>query len=134
NARVSLVPLRFGAGLKGKLTEAMLCGTPSITTPVGAEGINSNLPWNGVITNDPEKFASAAVKIYTSREHWQIAVENGFKIINSRFSKNTFYPLFLDRINNLRDRLIIHRQENFTGRMLMHHRLKSTYHLSKYIE
>lgn len=133
-ARVSLVPLRFGAGLKGKLTEAMICGTPSVTTPVGAEGINSDMPWNGAITADPEEFAGAAVDLYTSGISWQIAVENGFKIINSRFSKTTFYPLLLDRINDLRDQLINHRQENFTGRMLMHHRLKSTYHLSKYIE
>jgi glycosyltransferase involved in cell wall biosynthesis len=34
-ARVVLAPLRFGAGIKGKLVEAMLCGTPSVTTSIG---------------------------------------------------------------------------------------------------
>lgn len=43
-ARVMLAPLRFGAGLKGKLVEAMLFGTPAITTPIGAEGLQE--PWN----------------------------------------------------------------------------------------
>jgi O-antigen biosynthesis protein len=42
-ARVMLAPLRFGAGLKGKLVEAMLFGTPAVTTPIGAEGLQE--PW-----------------------------------------------------------------------------------------
>ena len=39
NARVLLAPIRFGAGLKGKLLEAMNYGTPSVTTSIGSEGI-----------------------------------------------------------------------------------------------
>lgn len=39
-ARICLAPLRFGAGIKGKLADAMVaCGTPNITTPVGAEAM-----------------------------------------------------------------------------------------------
>ena len=37
--RISLVPLRYGAGIKGKVIEAMRYGTPVVTTPTGAEGI-----------------------------------------------------------------------------------------------
>lgn len=134
NARVSLVPLRFGAGLKGKLTESMICGTPSVTTPTGAEGINADMPWNGAITEDPEDFTSAAVKLYTSKEFWEAAVEKGFQIINTRFSRDIYHALFLDHINELMENLNAYRAENFTGRMLTHHRVKSTYYLSKYIE
>jgi glycosyltransferase involved in cell wall biosynthesis len=47
DARVALAPLRFGAGIKGKLADAMLCGTPSVTTPIGAEGMHGQLPWPG---------------------------------------------------------------------------------------
>ena len=46
-SRVCLAPLRFGAGLKGKLIEAMLNGTPSITTSMGAEGIHGVMKWPG---------------------------------------------------------------------------------------
>ena len=49
-ARVMLAPLRFGAGMKGKLLEAMQCGTPSVTTAIGAESMYGDLPWNGFIT------------------------------------------------------------------------------------
>ena len=47
-ARVNLAPLRFGAGLKGKLIDAMYNGTPSVTTSIGAEGLHAQLPWNVV--------------------------------------------------------------------------------------
>lgn len=134
NARVSLVPLRFGAGLKGKLTEAMICGTASVTTYVGAEGINSEMSWNGKITDNPLEFAAAAIELYNSEEKWTVAQNNGFKIINSRFSREKFYPLFAERVKEISEDLHSHREQNFTGAMLMHHRLKSTYYLSKYIE
>ncbi|WP_304198935.1 glycosyltransferase, partial [Flavobacterium alvei] len=49
NARVVLAPLRFGAGIKGKLLEAMQCGTPSVTTTIGAESMCGDLPWNGFV-------------------------------------------------------------------------------------
>ncbi len=46
-ARICLAPLRFGAGLKGKLAEAMQCGTPNVTTPIGAEGMAGEMEWSG---------------------------------------------------------------------------------------
>ncbi len=133
-ARVCLAPLRFGAGLKGKLTEAMICGTPSVTTGIGAEGIPGEFSWNGYVVETPETFAFAAKELYTSEVKWKKACDNGFRIINSRFSKNLFLESFQLKIKDLQDNLLKHRQENFTGTMLMHHRVKSTYFLSKYIE
>src|SRR5690625_7127154 len=43
-AKVLLAPLRFGAGLKGKLLDAMRWGTPTVTTEIGAEG----MAWKGL--------------------------------------------------------------------------------------
>ena len=48
-ARVVLAPLRFGAGIKGKLLEAMQCGTPSSTTSIGSESMHGDLPWSGFV-------------------------------------------------------------------------------------
>lgn len=134
NARVSLAPLRFGAGLKGKLTEAMECGTPTVTTLIGAEGMNINLPWNGAITATAEEFANAAVELYTSKSTWTTAVENGFNLINRNYSNKEFSRSFALRLKNLMVNLENHRSGNFTGAMLRHHYLRSTYFLSKYIE
>ncbi|PBP68360.1 glycosyltransferase, partial [Pseudomonas syringae] len=53
NARVCLAPLRFGACITGKLMDAMLCGTPSVTTPMGAEAMSGGVPWPGIIADKP---------------------------------------------------------------------------------
>ncbi len=134
NAKISLAPLRFGAGLKGKLIEAMQCGTPTVTTNIGAEGMHGNLCWNGSIKNTPEDIANAAVSLYTSEIKWKLAQKNGFNIINSRYSKSDFHKVLHSKIKFLKEELKMHRQNNFIGAMLMHHRTKSTYFLSKYIE
>ena len=53
-ARVCLAPLRFGAGIKGKLAEAMFCGTPNVTTNIGIEGMAMGSDWSGLTTDlDP---------------------------------------------------------------------------------
>lgn len=134
SARVSLAALRFGAGLKGKLTEAMQCGTPTITTSVGAEGMHGGLTWNGFIENEPNAFAKAAIKLYTTKALWQESQLNGFQLINERYNKKVYYKVLDENLKYLKVELIKHRENNFIGSMLMHHRVKSTQHLSKYIE
>ena len=60
NARVVLAPLRFGAGIKGKLLEAMQCGTPSVTTSIGAESMHGDLSWNGFVADDVADFVACS--------------------------------------------------------------------------
>lgn len=134
NARVCLAPLRFGAGLKGKLIEAMQCGTPSITTDIGAEGINGELEWSGVIANRPDEFATAAVELYNNETKWKESQKNGVRIINHRFRKDLFAPGLIDRITGLQQSLEEHRLQNFTGSMLRHHTMAGTKYMSKWIE
>lgn len=134
NARVSLAPLRFGAGIKGKLAEAMQCGTPTVTTVIGAEGMKKDLPWNGMVAASAEEFANASVELYTSPNSWSIASNNGFHMINRCFSKKKFSEAFLLVLEKMEGNLEEHRCQNFTGAMLKHHYSRSTYFLSKYIE
>ena len=133
-ARVLLAPLRFGAGLKGKFTDAMQSGTPSVTTSIGAEGMLQNGLWNGKIEEDPVAFANAAVQLYQDKEIWQEAQQKGFELLKRSYPKRAFQENFKRRLTELNDDLKEHRLNNFTGSMLMHHRLSSTKYLSKYIE
>lgn len=133
-ARVVLAPLRFGAGIKGKLLEAMQCGTPSVTTTIGSEAMHGDLPWNGFITDDVADFVDAAVQLYQDKAIWQKAQKNGFKIINQRYSKGLFESSFRIKIEFLRSNLPQHRLNNFMGSMLQHHTLKSTKYMSRWIE
>jgi O-antigen biosynthesis protein len=133
-ARVLLAPIRFGAGLKGKLVDAMNCGTPSVTTSVGAEGMAGKLEWSGLIKEDASSIADAAVRLYNNRNLWDKSHRNGFEILNRRFNKHDFSNLFIEQLNGLRSDLPAHRKKNFTGAMLMHHTTASTKYLAKWIE
>jgi len=132
--RINLAPLRFGAGIKGKLVDAMQSGTPSITTSIGAEGIHGELPWNGWITDDTESFANAAVALYNNATDWRRSQENGVAIINAFYNKTTLDKKLFDKIQNLQKGLTAHRESNFIGSLLRHQTLNSSKYMSKWIE
>ena len=134
HAKVSLAPLQFGAGLKGKLIDAMKFGTPSVTTSIGAEAMHNDLPWNGFIEDNIEDFAKKAIELYRNEEIWTKVQQNGFDIINTCFSKVLFYNTFRLKLKVISEDLEMHRLENFTGAMLQYHTLRSTKYLSKWIE
>jgi len=133
-ARVVLAPLRFGAGIKGKLLEAMQCGTPSVTTSIGAESMHDYLTWNGFIEDDPALFAQKAVQLYQDENYWLQAQKNGVKIIKQRYLRKLFEDAFSERIDSLQNNLQQHRLVNFMGELLQHHTLRSTKYMSKWIE
>jgi len=135
NAKVLLAPLRFGAGLKGKLIEAMQCGTPSITTAIGAGGMVSDIKvWGGKIVDNPEEFAAAARNLYSDETVWNGAQETGFSILTKMFIEPDFDKLLIEKINRLQKNLQEHRAQNFIGQMLMHHTAESTKYMGRWIE
>lgn len=133
-SRIVLAPIRFGAGLKGKLVEAMQSGTPSVTTTIGAEAMNGDLPWNGFIVDDAEDLAKVAVALYQDKNLWNEAQIRGIEIINMRYLKENFATDFIERISYLQSNLESHRNKNFIGSMLQHHTMRSTKYMSKWIE
>ncbi|MDN3725381.1 glycosyltransferase [Aequorivita sp. SDUM287046] len=132
--RVQLAPLRFGAGLKGKIFDAMRFGLPSVTTDVGAEGMSGTHPFGGAVTSGKEAFVTAAIELYSEEMFWREAQHNGFEIIKNRFRKDLFSLEFAKLICTLSKNLETHRQQNFLGQILQHHTLQSTKYLSKWIE
>ena len=132
--RVCLAPLRYGAGLKGKLFDALKFGTPSVTTSVGAEGISDKISWNGFVCDHPEKFAESAVDLYSEENVWIQAQSRGDDILRTRFSEEVFLPELIKRIQLMRKDLKSHRRTNITGALLWHHSAQSTKYLSKWIE
>lgn len=134
NARIVLAPLRIGAGIKGKLLEAMQCGTPSVTTSIGAESMQGELNWSGFVENDPKDFANKAVQLYLDEKLWLNAQKNGNVIIEQRYLRSLFEDDFKNRINEVIFNLEDHRLNNFIGELLQHHTLRSTKYMSKWIE
>ncbi|MHB8190846.1 MAG: glycosyltransferase [Ferrimicrobium sp.] len=75
---LSLAPLRFGAGIKGKVASSLLVGTPCVGTSVAFEGMNLS-DHQVVVADDPEEMASAVLGILRSREHWSQLSKNGLE-------------------------------------------------------
>lgn len=134
NSKICLAPLRFGAGLKGKLVDAMQNGTPCVMTSIAAEGMFGNLDTNGFIENDPEQFAEKAVFLYENEHIWKEKQSFGFKVFNARFDANFFHERFFQKVYATIQNLQNHRNYNFTGQMLQHHTLQSTKYMGKWIE
>ena len=133
-ARVCLAPLRFGAGIKGKLLDAMITGTPSVTTPIGAEGMTRGHPWPGIIADDEPDFVQAAVGLYLDKEQWQSAHNQTQELLSDVFDADRSSAELLDRVETLLIQLEQHRSQHFIGAMLRHHSLKSTQYMSRWIE
>ena len=133
-AKVMLAPLRYGAGLKGKLIQAMQSGTPSITSTIGAEGIPGEYSWSGFIENNPDAFSEKANELYTNKQIWQQAQTNGFTLLEKRFSKENFENNLLQKMETTSLELKKHRNDNWIGSLLSHHSMQSTKYLSKWIE
>lgn len=134
NARVLLAPLRFGAGIKGKLVEAMINGTPNVTTPIGAEAMSGGLPWGGQIEDNAHDFALAAVGLYQDETQWQTCQQMGDGIIRKVYDRAPLANQLIQHIQLLRETLNSHRMFNFTGSMLRHHHHRSTQFMSQWIE
>jgi len=134
-ARICLAPLRFGAGIKTKLADAMRNGTPSITTSVGAEGMFSGgHSWGGTVTDDANAFADAAVALYQQRETWRQAQSHGFDILSDKFDMRRNGDVLIQRLRHVFSHLERHRVDNFYGAMLRHHQHRSTEFMSRWIE
>ncbi|MBU3824482.1 MAG: glycosyltransferase family 4 protein [Candidatus Oceanisphaera merdipullorum] len=141
-ARICLAPLRFGAGIKGKLLDAMIMQTPSVTTAIGSEGMHGDQPWPGAVVEveqgaehkeEAQAFADAAVGLYQDAARWQQGQQAGQALLKQRYNGEQLGAQLLSRITELATQLDEHRLANFTGSMLRHHSMMSTKYMSQWI-
>jgi len=132
-ARICLAPIRFGAGIKGKLLDAMIAQTPSITTSLGSEGMHQDEPWPGVIIDNIDNFVDAAVSLYNNEQEWINAQENSHHLLQARYDSIILGEQLISKILDVEENLNQHRLDNFTGAMLKHHSMMSTKYMSQWI-
>jgi O-antigen biosynthesis protein len=133
-ARVLLAPLRFGAGIKGKLLEAMTTGTPTVTSEIGAEGISENVNWNGFVTNEIEDFIKYSIELYSIKEIWENKNAKGSTILHQKFLKKIYEKSFFEHLYRISENISHHRKVNFLGTLLQTQQYLATKYLSKWIE
>lgn len=88
-SRVFVAPLRYGAGMKGKIGVALSWGIPVVTTSIGAEGMGLTHGVDVLIADNPIDFANNVVKIYNDKNLWELLSYNGKNIIKQRYSRET---------------------------------------------
>jgi len=85
-ARVFVAPLRYGAGLKGKIITSMYYGVPSVITTIANEGFEMIDGENALIADEPKEFAERVVELYTNKKLWEKLSKNSIELVKSRFS------------------------------------------------
>ena len=84
--RVSISPLRYGAGVKGKVNEAMAHGLPVVATRISVEGMHVAEGEEVLVADDAEAFAEAAVRLYQDEATWNRVSSNALDNIRRHFS------------------------------------------------
>jgi glycosyltransferase involved in cell wall biosynthesis len=133
NAKICLTPLSFGAGLKGKLLQSMLNGTPIVTTNIGAEAMYGNYQVPGIIANDNDSIVQAAIKLYTQKARWESCLIDIPNILSDLYNKKKFLKEFSDRLEFLVENLNAHRKTHFITQIIQYHDLLSRKYMSKWI-
>lgn len=85
-SRVFAAPLRYGAGMKGKIGESLAFGLPVVTTPVGAEGMGLRHGHDVLVGETPQALADLIGDLYTNQTLWNRLAHNGRRTISQKYS------------------------------------------------
>jgi glycosyltransferase involved in cell wall biosynthesis len=83
---LSVAPLRFGAGVKGKVNQSMSFGVPVVSTSIGAEGMHLTHEKNILLADSPQEFAEQVIRLHRDRELWTALSRNSLKNVEEYFS------------------------------------------------
>lgn len=89
NIRISVAPLRYGAGVKGKIVTSLSYGVPCVATSIAAEGMGLKDGENILIADSPSQFAESILRLYNSPNLWENLSTNGLDFVKQNFSIET---------------------------------------------
>jgi O-antigen biosynthesis protein len=101
--RLTVVPLRYGAGTKGKVLTAMAAGIPSVVSPIAAEGMGLTHRREVLIAEKAEDFAQQVIELYENKATWVDIVRGGEAYVNDAVGP----PRALDIMQNILGALAI---------------------------
>lgn len=99
--RVSVVPLRYGAGFKGKVAMSLAHGVPVVGSPIAIEGTGLRDGEHILEASDPGDFAAALAKLYTDRTAWEALSQAGRNFVAENFSAQRAREHFTAIFNGL---------------------------------
>ncbi len=106
NCKLTIAPLRFGAGIKGKVVTSMSYGVPCVATSIGAEGMGLTDHENIMISDNPEEFANKVRKLYSDDQLWEKVSKNCLAFIHENYSMSIFEDNLKNLIEDLKSDLL----------------------------
>jgi glycosyltransferase involved in cell wall biosynthesis len=100
-ARLAVVPLRYGAGVKGKVIQSMMAGTPVVTTPIGAEGLDLVQGEHALIGSDATDLAAGITRLITDDALWQRLARQGAEHVDARHRPAVVAPRFYEIVEHV---------------------------------
>ena len=100
NCRLSVAPLRYGAGFKGKVGQSMAEGLPVVTTQIGVEGMGLNIGEEVLFSDNPVEFAELVIKAYNDEKLWSKLSINGIKKVKENWSDEIVAKRFEESLEN----------------------------------
>jgi glycosyltransferase involved in cell wall biosynthesis len=97
--KVFVCPLRYGAGLKKKVLDAMASKTPVVSTSFGVEGIKSLE--NKYFDINDKKFIGKIIELYTNKKIWQTESKQNFSTVKKYYSLNSFEKYIKNLIKDI---------------------------------
>jgi len=85
--RVVVAPLRYGAGVKGKVGQALATGVPMVTTSIGNDGMMLEPGRDIIVADDPHSFANGVLYLYENSELWSAISAAGLRRIDELFGR-----------------------------------------------
>ena len=149
--RVLLAPLRYGAGIKGKIVDAWEHGCPVVTTPIGAEGTTmrrdlksctvrsgqhtiDDTGWGGLVGTEADTIARCAVRLYNDHSLWNEARNNARRLMRIKFNKEKNLAV----VNNAIEEALLNRTQrrskDHISSLLWHQSMRATEYFSRWIE
>jgi glycosyltransferase involved in cell wall biosynthesis len=86
DCRLSVVPLRYGAGIKGKLVRSLAYGLPSVASSLAVEGMALQHGRHVLVADEPEAFAKAILTLYHNRQKWRSVQAAGYAFVEDNYS------------------------------------------------
>ncbi|MEN8815679.1 MAG: glycosyltransferase [Nonlabens sp.] len=135
NYRILLAPLRFGAGLKGKIFDALHTATPVAMTSIAAEAMFVNSAPFGFIEDEMINYATYCVELYQSKEQWNEVSGKHLEILKSNYDRSAFAKALLLQISKIDIKSDEQQSplEHFNLKMLNYHSNARFKYLSKWI-
>jgi GT2 family glycosyltransferase len=87
--RMAVAPLRYGAGIKGKVNMSMARGQPVVATPMAVEGMFAKAGHDVLVAESAEDFAAEVVRLYRDEALWNRVSEAGLENVRQYFSVET---------------------------------------------